>query len=84
MLEDLEREFRSIKRIKCNFKENKFKPNILKKNISRNITEIILIKNLNKNHYSLILLGKNATKQKKSIIMDFNYLLKLSAIWKNY
>lgn len=36
-----------------------------KKNISINITEIILIKNLNKNHYSLILLGKNATKQKK-------------------
>lgn len=62
MLEDFEREFRSIKRIKCNFKENKFKPNILK-TISRNITETILIKNLKKNHYSLILLGKNAKKK---------------------
>lgn len=61
MLEDFERDFRSIERIKCNFKENKFKPNILKKKL-RNITEPILIKNLNKNHYSLILLGKNATK----------------------
>lgn len=62
MLEDFEREFRSIKRIKCNFKENKFKTKYSQKNISRNITEIILIKNPNKNHYLLILLGKNATK----------------------